>query len=206
MRTLARFASALLVALALLSGASAATGSAKASIEGPVESVLSILRDPKYAKGAPALREEQFKKIREIIGGLFDYEEICARAAGKNWAGFTPAQKTAFTDAFTELLSNTYIRKIQSNFHSEKVVFLSEEALPNGRASVRTRVVREGGDVPVDYNLNVKGGNWRIYDIHVEGVSLIQNYRSQFSQILLKESPDQLIERIRKRNKEEPKQ
>ena len=106
-------------------------------------------------------------------------------------------------DAFTDLLANNYIRRIQSGFRNEKVVFTGEEVVTNTKAVVRTKIVREGGEIPVDYSLKAEGAGWRIYDINIEGVSLVQNYRSQFSQILLKESPDQLIERVRKKNKEE---
>jgi phospholipid transport system substrate-binding protein len=186
--------------------ANAASTGPRATVEGPLEAVLATLKDARYANATPELREEQRKKIRDIIRPLFDYEEISARAVGLYWKKFNPDQKKAFTEAFTELLSNTYIRRIQRNYKNEKVVFTGEEMVSSTKAVVHTKIVREGGEIRVDYSLREEGNEWRIYDINIEGVSLIRNYRSQFSQILLEESPDQLIERVRKKNAEEGKQ
>ena len=195
------------VALFILGlAANAAGASPLATVQGPVEAVLATLMDARYANATPELREEQHKKIRDIIQALFDDEEISARAVGQHWKKFKPEQKKAFTEAFSDLLSNTYIRRAQSDYKNEKVVFTAEEMVTNTKAVVHTKIIREGGETLVDYSLKTAEAGWRIYDINIEGVSLIQNYRSQFSQILLKESPDQLIERVRKKNAEGGKQ
>jgi phospholipid transport system substrate-binding protein len=169
------------------------------ALRGPVDQVIAILKDPRYKsvtdKGA------QKDRLWEIIRGVFDYEAISARAVGRNWGLFSPAQKQAFTDAFSELLGNTYLTKIQGEYKNERVEFLGQELLDNATARVKTRIVREADAILVVYSMQQAKGAWRIYDVNIEGVSLVQNYRSQFDQILTKGTPDQLIERVQAKSK-----
>jgi phospholipid transport system substrate-binding protein len=192
----------LLLALALslgltCSAAAQALGPMEA-LRGPVEQVIAVLKDPHYA--APAARKEQRERLWEIIRGVFDYGAISARAVGRNWRLFDPGQQQAFTDAFSQLLGNTYLARIQGAYTNERVEFLGQEVLENGTARVRSRIVRETEAIPVDYSVQLVGGAWKIYDVNVEGVSLVQNYRSQFDQILSTQSPAQLIERVKAKN------
>lgn len=191
---------ALAVFIALLATRPAAAQQIKPidALRGPVETVLGILQDPKYRPAGE--KAAQKEKLWEIIRKVFDFEGITERAVGRNWKLFSPEQKRAFTDVFTQLLGNSYLDKIQGGFNNEKVEFLSQELLSDAKARVKTKIVREVDAIPVEYSMRPDGGTWRIYDVNIEGVSLVQNYRSQFDQILSKDSPDVLIERVRAKN------
>jgi phospholipid transport system substrate-binding protein len=194
----ARFILAILVTLLAACPASAALRPIEA-LKGPLDTALSILQDPRYRQDKE--KEAQKEQLWEIIRKVFDFEGITALAVGRNWKRFSPEQKKEFADVFTTLLGNSYLTKIQGNFHNEKVEFLSEEILTATRARVKTKIIREVDSIPVDYSVRSDGDTWRIYDVNIEGVSLVQNYRSQFDQILSKDSPAVLIERVRDKNK-----
>jgi len=168
------------------------------ALRGPLDSALAILQDPRYRSGSE--REAQKEKLWEIIRKVFDFEGITMLAVGQNWKLFSPEQKKVFTDVFTTKLGNSYLNKIQGNFNNEKVEFLSQEMLSASKARVKTKIIREVASIPVDYSVRTVDGVWRIYDVNIEGVSLVANYRSQFNDILSRDSPDVLIERVRSQN------
>ena len=168
------------------------------ALRGPLDAALAILQDPRYRSGAE--REAQKEKLWEIIRKVFDFEGITMLAVGQNWKTFSPTQKKEFTDVFTTKLGNSYLNKIQGTFNNEKVEFLSQEMLSASKARVKTKIIREVDSIPVDYSVRPVDGVWRIYDVVIEGVSLVANYRSQFNDILSKNSPDVLIERVRSQN------
>ncbi len=200
---MARFILAILVTLLAACPASAALRPIEA-LKGPLDTALSILQDPRYRQDEE--KEAQKEQLWVIIRKVFDFEGITALAVGRNWKSFSPEQKKEFADVFTTLLGNSYLTKIQGNFHNEKVEFLSEEILTATRARVKTKIIREVDSIPVDYSVRSDGDTWRIYDVNIEGVSLVQNYRSQFDQILSKDSPAVLIERVRDKNKAQEKE
>jgi phospholipid transport system substrate-binding protein len=166
-----------------------------ATLRGPVEEVLAILKDSKY--NDPGAKAAQQQRLSEVTENIFDYTEMAKRSLAQNWKIFTPAQRKDFTKAFSQLLENTYTSKVQSGFKDEKVTFLSEEKLTDTVARVKTEIEGQSWDIPVDYSMFLADGKWRIYDVNIQGVSLVMNYRNQFKNILAKESPDQLIERVR---------
>ncbi len=167
------------------------------TLKGPVIEFLKVLNDPFYtnAKNKAAQRD----KIWEIAGPIFDFTEISRRAVGKPWLKFSTAEKDQFTEVFSQFLGNTYIDKIQGEYKDIKVDF-NKELIKGSKAMVRTRLRRESLEIPIDYRMRNVNGDWKIYDILVEnGVSLVKNYRVQFSSILQKETPGQLIERLEKK-------
>ena len=168
------------------------------ALRGPLDSALAILQDPRYRSGSE--REAQKEKLWEIIRKVFDFEGITMLAVGQNWKLFSPEQKKVFIDVFTTRLGNSYLNKIQGSFNNEKVEFLSQEMLSPAKARVKTKIIREVDSIPVDYSVRPIDGAWRIYDVVIEGVSLVANYRSQFNDILSKDSPAVLIERVRSQN------
>jgi phospholipid transport system substrate-binding protein len=198
-----RFVAAALVALLAVRTAQAQQIQPIDALRGPVEAALGILQDPRYR--AASEKAAQKEKLWEIIRKVFDFEGITERAVGRNWGRFTPAQQRDFADVFSKLLGNSYLNKIQGDYHNEKVEFLGQELLTEAKARVKTRIVREVDAIPVDYSVRADGGTWRIYDVNIEGVSLVQNYRSQFDQILSSDTPDALIERVRAKNKAQEK-
>lgn len=168
-----------------------------------VDEVLLILEDstsPDASQG-----DEQPGEIWDIINRVFDFNEMSRSTIARHWEKFSEPQKKEFTEVFGKFLGKNYLNKIRSGFKGEKVIYLEENMITDARAVVKTKIIREEDvEIPVDYSMMLIDGAWRIYDVKIEGVSLIKNYRSQFHSILLKESPDKLIEMIK--NKLEGKQ
>jgi phospholipid transport system substrate-binding protein len=177
-------------------GLSAATSPMEA-LKIPIETVLSLLKDPKYKD--PDQRQQQRDKIFAITRQLFDYTEMSKRTLARNWKSFSPQEQVQFVDVFADHLSNSYMDKIQGEYKGETIVFLNQELVADGKALVTTKVQRQPSDISVDYSMLLVDNQWRVYDVNIEGVSLIKNYRTQFDQILAKESPAQLIERLKKK-------
>jgi phospholipid transport system substrate-binding protein len=186
----------IVVVLTGYTGLSAATSPLEA-LKIPVETVLGLLKDPKYKD--PDQRQQQRDKIFAITRKLFDYTEMSKRALARNWKSFSPQEQLQFVDVFADHLSNSYMDKVQGEYKGETVVFLGQEMVADGKALVTTKVERQPSDISVDYSMLLVDNVWRVYDVNIEGVSLIKNYRSQFDQILVKETPAQLIERLKKK-------
>lgn len=173
------------------------------ALKGPVDEGIRLLSDPKYKN--PSLKRVQREKIWEIVRKAFDFTELSGRALATNWKIFSSLQRREFSEVFSEVLGNTYLDKIQGGYMDEKVVYLGQEMISDTKAVVKTKIIREKGEIPVDYSMRFKNDNWKVYDIYVEGVSLVQNYRSQFNDILSKETPDELIKRLEKKLAEQKK-
>ena len=176
----------------------AAANSPTEVLKGPLDQAIDILKDPKYQDADPSLKIEQRDKIWAIVDDAFDFEEVSRRALARNWKSFSADQQKEFAAVFSKMLGNIYVDRIQSGFSDQKVEF-TDEILHDSKplAIVKTSIVSNQNKIPVDYSLKKKGDQWRVYDVKVEGVSLIKNYRTQFNDILRKESPDQLIERLK---------
>jgi len=119
----------------------------------------------------------------------------------RNWQAFTPSQQEEFSGLFGQFLGNTYLDKIQSGFSDEQVEYTGEELLSVTKAVVMTNLIRKGVKTPIHYSLQKKGDSWRIYDVKIEGVSLLKNYRTQFSNILIREKPEGLIAMLKNKLK-----
>jgi phospholipid transport system substrate-binding protein len=167
------------------------------TIKEPINYIIKILNDPAYqSEGKEALQRE---KIWEVASPMFDFEQISQRAVGKNWERFSDEQKQRFVTVFSEFLGNTYIDKMQGEYHNEQIVFISE-LVRGPLALARTKLVRESLEIPIDYRMRQVDNNWKIYDVLVEnGVSLVKNYHVQFQSILRDQTPDQLIEILEKK-------
>lgn len=163
-----------------------------------LDEVINVLKDPQYQD--PSQKDAQAEKIWGIIRQVFDFERIATLALGKYRKSFNDKQLKEFTDVFSRLLEDTYLKKIQAEYKNEKVNYLSQKT-KGDRALVETEIIRENVKIPVDYIMWLNSGVWRIYDVKVEKVSLVKNYRSQFEQLLGDESksPDELIEQVRKK-------
>jgi len=181
----------------LMSTSRTLASTAMDDLKTPIEDVVNLLKDPKYKN--PDMRQQQRDKIIIITREVFDFTEMSKRALARNWKSFDPKEQQQFVDAFADLLSNTYIDKIQGEYKDESVVFLEQEMVADNKAIVKTKVQRQSGEIPIVYSMFLNGDKWRIYDVNIEGVSLIKNYRSQFDQLLVKDSPAQLIDRLKKK-------
>lgn len=188
----------LAVAIALLLPAVALSTDPMAAIRGSVDDFIAILVDPKYQK--PGMRMAQHEAIWDTVSPIFNFEEVSRRSVARHWRDFSDAERSEFVEVFAQFLGNTYIEKVQGGYHNERSVYLSQEFLSDNIAEVRTLVVRDTLEVSVNYRM-IKGadGQWKVYDVIVEGISLVQNYRSQFASILRRETPTQLIQRLNER-------
>ncbi|WP_243438278.1 ABC transporter substrate-binding protein [Fundidesulfovibrio soli] len=172
----------------LLFSHAALAGEAKDALKSSVDAVLNVLTTTKAGDSG------RVEKLYTAVGRVFDPEELAKRTLAANWDSFNPDERQRFTKAFVKLLERTYLRRIEA-YTDEKVVFLDESPLGDGRAEVSTKIVTSTKEVPIVYRL-IKKSDWKVYDVTIEGVSLVQNYRNQFNQILVKESPAQLISRV----------
>ena len=162
-----------------------------------VDQAMKILDDPQYKDEAQ--KETQRDEIWKVIRQVFDLQGIAQITLGRNWRQFNQAEKNEFTEVFGRFLGNNYVEKIQSGFSGEKVEYLEQEKITDTKAMVKTKIVRESMEIPVDYKMHKTGADWRVYDVIIEGVSLIKNYRTQFNSFLMKKTPKELIETIKKK-------
>mgnify|MGYP001049409075 CR=1 FL=1 len=165
-----------------------------------VDKVLTILRDP--ACKEESTEEVQRQKLRTVVEVLFDYNEISRRVLGRQRKSFTPEQMDEFSDLFTRLLEKIYLNKIQK-YSDEKVIYGKATMLSENKAEVETNVITASKQIPINYRVVYKHGEWRGYDVFIEGVSLVRNYRSQFNKILQKKSPEDLLQQLREKVNEE---
>jgi phospholipid transport system substrate-binding protein len=193
----------LILAMTVLSAAPVSADNPMDVIKTAVEEIVDLLKDPQY--DLPEKKEEQREKIWEVVHNTFDFQTIARGTLRRHdWDSFSQDQKKEFTELFTTLLGNTYLEKIQNDYRDEQVVFSEQEMLSDTTAIVRTKIIRESLEIPVDYRLILRSGAWRIYNVNVENISLVTNYRDQFSRILMRDSPAKLIEQLRERvNKNE---
>jgi len=175
------------------------------TIKAPIDQIVTILKDPQYQDGAK--KDQQQAQLWPIIHQIFDFTEVSKRALARNWRKFSPEQRKAFTNAFTDLLGNSYLEKMQGGeYKNVSVVFLDEKKLSEIKTLVSSKIISRDQELPVIYNLKLKKNGWRIYDVKVEGVSLIKNYRIQFNRNLKTHSPAELIKQIEKKVAQQDKQ
>ncbi len=170
------------------------------AVRGPIDEVINTLKDPQYQ--GDAQKEVQREKIWKIIRELFDFKKISSLALGNYRKKFNPQELKEFTDYFSRLLEDTYLNKIQAEYRNDKVIYLSQKIGTGKKADkalVKTKITRESVEIPVNYKMWLNNGIWRVYDVKVEGVSLVKNYRNQFQKILLNNPPAHLIEKVKKK-------
>jgi phospholipid transport system substrate-binding protein len=163
-----------------------------------VKRVLEVLRDPKLK--SPAAKEIKKEKLRVIYKDMFDEIEFSRRTLARNWNKFNPAQRAEFVKLFEQVLEKSYIDKILA-YSNEKVDFYKETMLSESQAEIQTRIITPSKEIPIFYRMIRKDGKWKAYDVVVENVSLVQNYRTQFRDILSDGTPEQLLEILRKKVK-----
>ena len=195
---------ALFVALCgvfLLAGTVCAAESPMATLQVKVDQILDVLKQPAYKD--PIKRVPLRAQIEKYVHEIFDFGEISARTVGRNWPTFSEAQKQRFDTAFANLLLITYLDKVQG-YNGEKIAYTGEVMSSKGdRAEIQTVVtLSDGKAVPVAYRMMLKNGRWVVYDVLIENVSLIKNYRSQFQDVLSRGTPEQLIDKVEARARE----
>lgn len=184
----------LVIGISLLfhGGARAATADPVVFIKETVDEVISVLQDEKLA--APVHKVERKNRVVAIVEQKFDFREMSMRTLAKYWRERSPQEQDRFVSLFKTLLENTYIAKIDT-YSGEKVNF-KKGAVQGNKAIVYSELIRKNVETPVNYKLISTDNHWKIYDVEVEGVSLVNNYRSQFASILNKENFASLIAKL----------
>ncbi len=169
------------------------TTTAQGAIEDTVTRVREAVRTEEGKTSVQALE----MKLREIIMPVFDFEEMSKLCLGQNWKAVTPDQQKEFVKLFSELLARTYLRKIRENAADSEFAVLRNSNLAPDRTLVQTKINYKGDQASIDYRLRLEEGRWRIYDVVIENVGLVSNYRSEFASILRKENFDGLLASLR---------
>lgn len=162
-------------------------------IKTTVDQVLEVLKDPKLQ--GDGKKTERREKLRQLILPRFDFAEMGKRALGNNWNRY-PDKQQEFVTAFKQLLEETYADQIEAA-KGDKVVYLNERA-EKDYAEVDTKVISsKGEETPMTYKLHPVDSEWKVFDIVVENISIVNNYRSQFNRVLTNASVDELIQRMK---------
>ncbi len=197
-KNLSRVITTVLLVLAISGLAMAGTTGMTERVRSAIDSALAVLNDP--ALMGPSHTKERRKRVRSVVEGAIDFEEIAKRSLGVHWRKRTPVERREFIRLFSNLLEASYMDKIEANYDA-KVLYKGEKMNGKGtRGVVKTIVVtRKDTEVPIDYRMMKKGGRWVAYDIVIEGVSLVSNYRTQFNQIIQKSSYEDLVKGLKKK-------
>lgn len=171
-------------------------GDPSSAMKGTIDEVLRIVRDKELKQPAKAKTRRQL--LETVVAARFDYTEMSRRALGAPWNQLTDQQKQEFVDLFRMLLTNSYADKIET-YSGEDVQYLNERT-EKEYAEVRTKVLSGKTEIPLDYRLIHKADEWRVYDVVVDNVSLVNNYRGQFAKILRASSYTDLVDQLRKKS------
>ena len=192
-----------IVMLGLAAGIAAA-GEPLEKIRETVDAVLAVLEDETLQ--APEGRELRRQKLRQAVYQRFGFEEMARRALGRHWRDLSADQQQEFVGLFSDLLERSYVGRIESAGAGSKVEYTRETVDEDGFASVLSVITsRLDSQIEVEYRLLQRNGNtpWEVYDVVIEGVSLINNYRSQFNNIIHRTSYDGLVNQLRLKQEQE---
>ncbi len=175
------------------------SGEATLQLQTTVDQILTVVKDPLLKEQTK--QTERRETLQKMLESRFDYEDMSKRSLGKEWKNINDAQKSEFVSAFKSLLEDAYLSKIESHTN-QTMTYNKEKELGNGKVTVETTLKSPTIEVPIHYNLYFKNNVWKIYDVNIEGVGLVQNYRSQFIKILQKDSFDMLLKKLKDKQAE----
>lgn len=184
-----------LLALAGMFLATQAFATPTDDVKKTVDEVVRIVSDKEMKKNSQKRRQS----LKKTISVIFDYDEMAKRSLGKHWNQRTAAEKKQFTELFATLLENSYADKIES-YNNEKIVYI-KDSLDGDYSEVKSKVVTAKRDeFTLDYRLLKQNGKWMVYDVVIEGVSLVSNYRSQFNRIITANGYPELVKKLQNKN------
>jgi phospholipid transport system substrate-binding protein len=194
---------ALVLAIALgvsgLAAPRAAAGPPTDQLRTQIDRVIKTLEDPELRRESRA--KERRTAVRKIAEEIFDFSETAKRSLGRHWMGRSPAERTEFVALFSDLLERSYLSKIEL-YGGEKIQYTGD-TIDGDQAIVRTRIVTKGStEVPIEYRMLRRGDRWLVYDVVIEGVSLIGNYRTQFNKIIQTSSYQDLVKKLKTKQEE----
>lgn len=162
-----------------------------------VDEVVKIVSSKEMKKHASKRRQA----LKTSIGAIFDYGEMAKRSLGKNWNNLSSAERNQFAELFATLLENSYAGKIES-YNDEKILYI-KETVDNDYAEVKSKLLTQKRDeYTLDYRLQNKNGKWMAYDVVIEGVSLVSNYRAQFNKIISTGGYSALLKKLQTKSDE----
>jgi phospholipid transport system substrate-binding protein len=174
--------------------APARAGAALEQLRAQIDRVLKVLDDPDMKKNGRA--RDRRAAVRKIADDIFDFQETAKRSLARHWQPRTSAERDEFVRLFSDLLERSYISKIEL-YGGEKIAYLGD-VMDGDQALVRTRIVTKGGaEVPIEYRMLKKSDRWLVYDVVIEGVSLVANYRTQFNKIIQTSSYAELVRKMK---------
>ena len=170
-------------------------------VKSGTDRALDILRTSQAPEGQKIRQRRE--EILQIVDEYFNFNEMARRALGRPWKDQSPEKQREFVKLFKDLLFNTYVDRVETYTGTNERIVYDEERIEGDYAMVRTRISNyKNTDVRVEYRLRQANGEWKVYDVVVEGISFIENYRSQFNSILAGESFDALLNRLRQKVRE----
>jgi phospholipid transport system substrate-binding protein len=163
-------------------------------VRSAVEAVIALLKDDQLD------RDTRRDRMREVIDKRFDFRAMSQRTLATNWKKATDAEQQRFTELFSELIQNSYVSKIES--YTNETVEYPGEKLKGRKAVVDTLIITSSAEIPVNYRVYLKDGSWLVYDVIIEGVSLISNYRSSYQEIVKRDGFDGLLAQMEEKIRE----
>jgi phospholipid transport system substrate-binding protein len=189
---------AALVVMALESHPASA-GMPTDQLKSTIDRVLATVQDPALQGTGKATERRQ--RLRGLANEVFDWQETGKRALARHWQARSPKEREEFSALFADLLERSYVNKIEA-YSGERIVY-EQEAVDGDQATVRTKLVTKSGtQVPIDYRMFKAGERWRVYDVIIENVSLVGNYRAQFNRIIQQSGYPDLVQRLRTKQEE----
>lgn len=165
-----------------------------------IEKGINVLEDPQYLDDSQ--RNEQAQKLWEVTREIFDFKEFSRRVLASHWKKFTPPQRDEFVELMGEFLGKSNLRKLQSRYNGEKILYTDQKLISKTRALVEIKVLWKNLEVPVKLRMKSNHGKWKVYDLTALGISAVGNYRAQLHQILQKKSPEEVIEIFKEKIRE----
>jgi len=196
-----RLAAAMIVATLVAGGAldHARAGAPTDQVKSGTDQVLKIIQDPalKGADKTPVRRQQ----LRTVVDQVFDWQETGKRALGRHWQPLTPEQRQQFSSLFADLVERSYVGKIEL-YSGEKIIYAGD-TIEGDQATVKTKLITKSQtEIPIDYRMQKEGDRWRVYDVLIEGVSLVGNYRTQFNRVIQQTGYDDLVKKMKTKQEE----
>jgi phospholipid transport system substrate-binding protein len=189
----------LVLVLGVVAAPPVAAGAPTDQLKAQIDRVLKALEDPELKKEGRA--KERRVAVRKIANDIFDFGETARRSLGPHWQARTPAERDEFVQLFGDLLERSYISKVEL-YGGEKIQYLGD-SIEADQAKVQTKLLtKSGSEIPIEYRMLKKGDRWLVYDVIIEGVSLIANYRTQFNKIIRTSSYQELVKKMKAKQEE----
>jgi phospholipid transport system substrate-binding protein len=178
----------------------AAAGAPSDQLKAQIDRVLKTLEDPDLKKEGRA--KDRRTAVRRIANEIFDFVETARRSLGRHWQPRTPAERDEFVELFSDLLERSYISRVEL-YGGEKIQYLGDST-EGDQAKVQTKLLTKGGsEIPIEYRMHRKADRWLVYDVIIEGVSLVANYRTQFNKIIQTSSYQELVRKMKTKQEEQ---